>query len=454
MVGLLAAIACGGDKSVSPSVPATIAANSSTSLTGVAGSPVSPAPSVVVKDENGDPAADVTVNFAVTGGGGTVSAASVQTDGSGIATVAWTLGTTAGSNALSASTGTLAAVTFTATGTAGTAASLTKSAGDNQTGLAGSPVAVPPQVTVKDANGNPKSGVVVTFSVASGGGSVTGASATSNAQGVATVGSWTLGPQAGVNTLSASATGVAAVTFTATAGAASGCAVRATHLLGTTTQGTLATTDCQADGFFIDLFTTSLGSTTAYLFRQTAAFDTYLFLAAADGSVIAENDDEVPNSTNTNSGIKAFLPAGSYLLGASSFLSGTTGDYAISSSTTSATVSGCEQVFVLKNFSTTQSVEAADCSRTTAPAAPIYGDAYVIFLRAGQSITITMASTQVDAFIEVLNNLQARLAFNDNRDGTTKDAELTFTAPETHYYTIIAATAVTSQTGTYTLTSN
>src|SRR6185436_17639159 len=120
---------------------------------------------------------------------------------------------------------------FTATGAAGVAATLAKSAGDNQTGLPGSPVPVPPAVTVKDANGNPKSGVTVTFAVASGGGSVTGATATSNNQGVATVGSWTLGPAAGANTLTASATGVAAVTFTATSSAATGCAVRTTHSL-------------------------------------------------------------------------------------------------------------------------------------------------------------------------------------------------------------------------------
>ena len=352
MVGFLAFIACSGDKSVTPSVPTTIAASSSTSLTGIAGAAVSPAPSVVVKDDNGDPSSGVTVSFVVTGGGGSVSSATAQTDGSGIATVTWTLGATAGSNTLSASTGTLTAVTFTATGTAGAAATLTKSAGDNQTGVPGAAVPVPPAVTVKDANGNPKSGVTVTFAVASGGGSVTGATVTSNSQGVATVGSWTLGPAAGPNTLTAFANGVTAVTFTATAAAATGCAARTAHTLGTTSQGTLALGDCSADGFFIDLFTTSLGTSTAYLFRQTAAFDTYLLLAAADGSVIAENDDETPNGTSTNSAIKAFLPAGSYLLGASSFDLGVTGAYSLTSSTTSATVSGCERVFVLKNFST------------------------------------------------------------------------------------------------------
>ena len=69
---------------------------------------------------------------------------------------------------------------------------------------------------IADANGNPVAGAQVTFVVASGGGSVTGATQTTGADGIATVGGWTLGTAAGANTLTASSTGVATVTFTAT----------------------------------------------------------------------------------------------------------------------------------------------------------------------------------------------------------------------------------------------
>jgi hypothetical protein len=89
-----------------------------------------------------------------------------------------------------------------------------KTAGDAQTATAGAAVSTPPAVTVKDANGNPVSGVTVVFAVASGGGSVTGGTQTTNSAGVATVGGWTLG--AGANTLSATAGSLPAVTFTAT----------------------------------------------------------------------------------------------------------------------------------------------------------------------------------------------------------------------------------------------
>ena len=93
--------------------------------------------------------------------------------------------------------------------------------GNNQTADAGSAVAVDPSVKVLDASGNPKSGVTVTFAVGSGGGSVSGASAKSNSDGIAAVGEWRLGT-AGTNTLTATASGYSGspLTFTATASAA------------------------------------------------------------------------------------------------------------------------------------------------------------------------------------------------------------------------------------------
>jgi hypothetical protein len=81
---------------------------------------------------------------------------------------------------------------------------LEKHAGDGQTAEAGSAVAIAPSVLVADPFSNPLPGVAVTFAMASGGGSVTGGSATTGPGGVATVGGWILGPSPGANTLGAS----------------------------------------------------------------------------------------------------------------------------------------------------------------------------------------------------------------------------------------------------------
>ena len=445
---LFAATSC-GDGSTDPAVATTMAANSAETVTAVAGTAVSPAPSVILRDQNGSPFPGDTVTFAVVAGGGTVTGATVVTDSSGIATVgAWILGKTAGPNSLTATSGGLT-VTFNATGTVGPTASLAISAGDNQSAAVGSPVPVPPAVRVQDANGNLKAGITVTFTVGEGGGSVAAASATSTADGIATAGSWTLGSAQGANTLVATAEGAPAVIFRATA--TSRCAVRTPHTLGSTTGGALESIDCAfPDGSRVDFFSTVLAQANAYLFRQSASFDTYLDLSLADGTVIAENDDAT--STDTNSAIKALLPAGTYLLGASSVDPGITGNYTLSSQVTSADNGNCELVFVVRNVSTTQSVAATDCLWTLPPAAPIYGDGFFILLRAGQAITVEMSSAAVDSYLELQRIGGTLMAENDDRDSSTKNARITFTAAETDYYAIVARTAVGSQTGAYTLT--
>ena len=90
--------------------------------------------------------------------------------------------------------------------------------GNGQTATVGNPVATPPAVFVLDPNDNPVANEVVTFTVVSGGGSITGATATTNDAGIASVGSWTLGSTAGPNTLTAASGTLAGspLSFTAT----------------------------------------------------------------------------------------------------------------------------------------------------------------------------------------------------------------------------------------------
>jgi len=447
---LIANADCSGDGNTEPAAATTIAANTATTISGVAGTAVTPPPSVIIRDQNGDPFAGAPVTFNIASGGGTITGASPLTDANGIATVGeWKLGTTAGSNSLTATSGTLT-VTFNATGDPGPVAAMVASQGDNQLAAAGSAVATPPAVVVKDANGNVKSGVTVTFTVGSGGGSVTGGTATSNAQGIATVGSWTLGSAGGLNTLVASATGAPSVTFRATASNPK-CAARTPHTFGSTTNGALEADDCVfIDGSFIDFYSTTVPAAGAYVFKQNGGFDTYLDIALADGSVIGENDDE--SDASNNSAISILLPAGNYLLGAGSFNPGVTGAYTITSASRSPDNTGCEQMFVVKGVSSNQNILSTDCLWTEPPAAPIYADGYFTLLRAGQSVTITMASSAIDSYLELYRNGGAFVTQNDNKDATTKDAQITFTAVQTDYYAIIARTAVASQTGAYTLT--
>ena len=198
---------------------ATIAVNGGDGQSATVDTNVATAPSVLVTDTYGNPVSGVAVTFAVASGGGSVTGGSANTNASGIATVgSWKLGTTAGANTLTATSGSLAGspVTFNATGVAGTAGSMTINGGEGQTATVNTNVATAPSVLVTDTHGNPVSGVAVTFAIGSGGGSLTGGSATTNASGIATVGSWKLGTGDGANTLTASASGLSSVTFNAT----------------------------------------------------------------------------------------------------------------------------------------------------------------------------------------------------------------------------------------------
>jgi adhesin/invasin len=208
--------------------PASVAINAGDGQSATVGTAVAVAPSVAVTDQFGNPVSGVTVTFAVTSGGGSVTLATPLTDAGGIATVgSWTLGTSVGQNTLSATVSGLPAANFTATGTVGAATTLAISAGNGQAATVNTAVAVQPAVQVTDQFGNPVSGVAVTFAVASGGGSLTGGAAVTDAGGLAAVGSWTLGTVAGSNTLTATSAGLGGspATFTATGLAAAAATI-------------------------------------------------------------------------------------------------------------------------------------------------------------------------------------------------------------------------------------
>ncbi len=192
----------------SPAQAATISASSPIQLSGTVGSAVSPAPSVLVSDAQGQPVAGVLVNFAVTGGGGSVVPAIASTDANGSATVTlWTLGTQVGTNTLTASasgtSGTLSGspVRFTASAAAGPVSRLVIASQPSSTGASGVPLGHPPTVQLQDAYGNDVggSGVVITATIAGSppGASLTSATATTGTGGSATFSGLTLtGPAA------------------------------------------------------------------------------------------------------------------------------------------------------------------------------------------------------------------------------------------------------------------
>ena len=95
----------------------TIAKVSGDNQTAAAGSPLTNALVVQVRNGSNVAVAGSAVTFAVTGGGGTVAPTTAVTDASGNASTVLTLGSAAGTNTVSASATGTGSVTFTATGT-------------------------------------------------------------------------------------------------------------------------------------------------------------------------------------------------------------------------------------------------------------------------------------------------------------------------------------------------
>lgn len=307
----------------------------------------------------------------------------------------------------------------------------------------GAQVAELPSVIVKDGNGNPVSGVPVTFTVTGGGGSVTGNHPTSDASGIATVGSWTLGTTAGTNTLVATANNHS-VTFTANG--ADPCVTLQNHAVGSTTNGQLSASDCQFDdGSLVDFYQVTIPTAGTYIFTQTSGvFDSFLLLFMANGAIAGVNDDA--NGSTFDSQLTALLPAGSFVVGANSFEPNKTGAYNLTSAATTNHITNCENVFVLRGVTSAQSLQSTDCA-----IGGIFGDQYFIYVQANQALTVSMSSTAVDSYLEIhLPNSTAILASNDDVDGTTKDARLVYTAPQTGFYVIAARTTVAGAVGAYT----
>ena len=169
----------------------TIAINAGNNQSATAGTAVTTAPSVIVKDSNNNPVSGVSVTFAVeTGAGSLATSGTVSTGADGIATSpAWTLGTSAGSNTLSATSGSLSGspLTFTATGTAGAADSavITTQPSGAVNGVA---LTTQPVVKIVDANGNTVTGFTgnVVASIATGTGTLSGTTTVAASSGSAT----------------------------------------------------------------------------------------------------------------------------------------------------------------------------------------------------------------------------------------------------------------------------
>ncbi len=206
----------------------TLAINAGNNQTGNAGAALPTPLSVIVREAStSDPVQGVTINWAVTRGGGSVTASSV-TDAAGIATATRTLGADSVVQTTSAGGTGLTSVSFNATSRIQGATQMALSAGNSQTDTIGATLATAYAVVLRDENGVAVPGATVNWS-ASGGGSVSAPTSGTNASGIATI-NRILGTTAGAQTAQARVMGLNGnpVSFTATATAGNATAIEKT----------------------------------------------------------------------------------------------------------------------------------------------------------------------------------------------------------------------------------
>jgi Bacterial Ig-like domain (group 1) len=165
---------------------------------------------VVGTSSTGGTVSNLTATWIVESGGGTISASSTVTDGSGKTSVDWTLGTTSGTQTLTASI-TGVAVTISATAAPDVMRGLIKASLDSQTVVSTASTSF--TVRAVDQYNNPVPGIVVNWTANAG--TLSAASTTTGDSGNAQV-SFTTNAIPTHYTITAATAGFAPVTFTLT----------------------------------------------------------------------------------------------------------------------------------------------------------------------------------------------------------------------------------------------
>ena len=198
------------EASLPPPEPTALSIVSGDNQNGLTGETLANPLVIEVRDQYDAPMAEVTVTFAVSEGGGSLSSEMVMTDADGRAASTLTLGSDPGTNSVKVSVEGLSRTeVFSAEASLPPPAPTTLSiaSGENQTGVTGEMLANPFVVEVRDEDGNPLSGVLVKFTIVTGGGSLSATTGMTDANGRAES-TLTLGSSSGTNSVEVSVEGI------------------------------------------------------------------------------------------------------------------------------------------------------------------------------------------------------------------------------------------------------
>lgn len=416
-----AAIAGCHSDTTAPSTQASAIAPSTTPAATAVVATAIPGPAVLVTSSGGTPVEGAVVTFAVTAGGGVIQYGTATSDAQGVASAGlWQIGPKVGVNTATATVEGVAPLTFTVSSLPGSASKISANVGSGQQGAPGS--TLPTQLTarVTDAGGNGKPGVAVTFAVISGGGSLSSTQATTDVNGDAISGQWTLGTGLCIQRVTATAATLQ-TTFTGSS--------RSSIAVGGTANGTLSASSCVVNGAFADEYDLTTPSGAVNISLASAAIGALINVSNADATALIVSNGDIPPSLRliTASGPKTV---------ASSAAPGSTGAYGLSVASASSDVTDCSNVYIEIGASTDQTLAPSDCKGYKNVAA----DPFLVYIPAGTTVRISQTALPLDALIAFFSPTGAQIVERDNGGvGASGTEVITYTAPTSGYYKIFAS---------------
>lgn len=197
-------------------------------------------------------------------------------------------------------------------------------------------------------------------------------------------------------------------------------------------------------------------------------FDAYLLVTGPNG-FSADNDDL--NGEATTAGMSITLPAtGEYVITATSYQAGETGDYRLSldsgsTNLTAGEVAGISASLAVSNGAASQAGAGSAAPRPIALGATVSGaleqgdgaldsgefrDVYSFTGSAGQRIRLNLSSDAFDSYL-MLSGPGGFSTFNDDQEEGRPNAGLTATLPADGQYLITATSFEVGESGRYTL---
>jgi hypothetical protein len=327
--------------------------------------------------------------------------------------------------------------------------------GGDQTTRRGDDVPLPLRVRVIGSDGQPLPGVTVRWAFAQGQAtlappqSITGSSGEAETRVTNVVSEGGIVVRVGVD----GAGNNASLTGTFTITALDPCLISSIpdYQVGTPVNGVLRPLDCTLeDGSFWDFYGFELTAQQAVALRvrpDTFASQVGLWTIPPLRVRGVYYDDRPGEVTE----VKAILAPGAYIAGASAYQPGSIGTYEFSISLTQASISNCEAALVVRGISTLQALASTDCSRQDPErGTQSFEDWFFFVLYPGEAVTVTQSSAQFAPRLRLQRRSGAVLA--DVEGSTGGVARIDFTADTLGLYRITALSALSLQSGPYTLT--